>query len=130
MAYPILHQMKLVVLVFTILFLQDYLVVQCLLVSVTSIASMAFLGYHKPSINNSLNKSGIFDEYLTLLVMDSLLVSSDPGLHVDMRNEIGLLLIGLLGIAILAGQVPILVKNCKVLKTKCKAKCVKKGRQR
>ena len=121
--------MKQVILILAILFLQDYLVVQCLVVSVTSIASMAFLGYNKPSSNNSLNKSGIFDEFLTLLVMDSLLVSSDPSLHVDMRQEIGLILIGLLGLAILVGQIPILFTNCINLKTKCKARFAKKGRQ-
>lgn len=49
LAYPILYQLRFVLLVFTILFLQGYLVVQCLLVSTSSIILLAFLGFKRPS---------------------------------------------------------------------------------
>ena len=103
LAYPILFQLRFVLLVFTFLYLQDYLVAQCLLVSASSIALLIYLGFKKPRTNQSLNKRGIFDEYMILLVMDSLLVSSDPALDVEARENLGWVLIGLLGTAIIVG---------------------------
>jgi len=109
LAYYVLKQIRSVLLVFTILFMQEYVVIQCLLVSVSSIILMAFVGYNRPSIYKGFNRGKIFDEYLVLLVMDCLLISSDPTLDTEMRIEIGYVLMGLLGVAILAGQGPILI---------------------
>ena len=103
MAHPILFKLRFILLVFTILYLQEYLVVQCLIVSTSSIAVMANLGFNKPSNHQSLNRRGIFDEYMILLVTDSLLVSSDPNLDVEARENLGSGLIGLLGVAIFVG---------------------------
>ena len=103
LANPILYKLRFVLLVFTILFLQEYLVVQCLIVSVSSIAVMVNLGFNKPSTDQSLNRRGIFNEYIIIFVTDSLLVSSDPNLDVDARENLGWLLIGLLGAVILVG---------------------------
>ena len=54
------------------------------------------MGFKKPSTNQSLNKRGMFDEYMVLLVTDSLLISSDPALDVEARENLGWVLIGLL----------------------------------
>ena len=61
------------------------------------------MGFNKPSTNQSLNKRGMFDEYIVLLVTDSLLISSDPALDVEARENLGWVLIGLLGTVIIVG---------------------------
>ena len=101
MAHLVLFQLRFVLLVFTILFLQEYLIIQCLLVSASSIALLVFMGFIKPRTDKSLNKRGMFDEYMILLVLDSLLISSDPALNVEARENLGWVLIGLLGTVII-----------------------------
>lgn len=64
---------------------------------------MVFLGFVKPYADQSLNKVGIFDEYVTILVVDSLLISSDPSLDVESRQTVGWVLIAILGLTILVG---------------------------
>ena len=53
LAYPVFIQLRFVLLVFTLLYLQDYLVVQCILVNASSIALMVYLGFVKPKIDPS-----------------------------------------------------------------------------
>ena len=53
LAHPILLQLRFVLLVFTILFLQEYFIVQCLLVNASSIALLIYLGFIKPRTNKS-----------------------------------------------------------------------------
>ena len=62
--------------------------------------------------------------------MDSLLISSDPALDVEARQNIGWGLIGLIGIVIFVGFAPVFVTNFKDVKTKCKARFAKKRIQR
>ena len=45
----------------------------------------------------------MFDEYMILLLTDSLLISTDPALDVEARENLGWVLIGLLGTVIIVG---------------------------
>ena len=90
---------------------------------------MAFLGFNKPYSDLSLNVRGIFDEYVILMVLDFLLISSNPVLDVEMRLDIGWCVIAILGATIFFAQAPIMYTNCKTLKQKLKVRSAKKKLQ-
>ena len=129
LAYFIMYQVRFVLLVFVILFLQNYLVVQCICISLSSILLMAFLGFNKPYSDLSMNVRGIFDEFVIIIVLDFLLISSNPVLDVEMRFYIGWCIIAILGATIFFAQAPILYANCKSLKKKLKVRSAKKKLQ-
>ena len=116
LAYFTMYQVRFVLLVFVILFMQNSLVIQCICISLSSIILMAFLGFNKPYSDLSLNIRGIFDEYVIIIVLDFLLISSNPVLDAEMRLDIGWCVIAILGAEIFLAQALILYASCKTLK--------------
>jgi hypothetical protein len=96
LAYPILCQLRFVLLAFLVVFLKKYLIVQCICVNLSSIGLMAVLGLYRPFSEQSQNYKSMVDEFVIVIVMDLLLISSDPVLDVDMRFEIGWAIIAIL----------------------------------
>ena len=84
------------------------MVLQVLLLALSSIFITAHLGFAKP-----LNKSfgHIIDEFVVILVLDLLFFTTDPLLDPDNRLMIGYVLIGILGLSIVVNQGTLLIKS-------------------
>lgn len=104
LAYPILYQLRFCWLVFLILFLGDYLVLQVLLIELSTIYLMATLGSAHPYADIKRNYISILNEFVIVVIADLLLFSSDPALDGFTRLYLGWAIVGVLGLSILYSQ--------------------------
>lgn len=96
--------MRFVVLICLILYMQEYLVIQILVIDLCTIAIMTILGYSHPFKELKRNYNELASETVILIVMDLLMFSSDPSVSVDSRMLIGWAIIGWLGLSIVVSQ--------------------------
>ena len=121
MAYPILSQLRLLLIAFTTIYMREVMVVQVLLFFLSSVMMMSLLGFLRPVIKPVSHQ---IDEIVVVVVLDLLFLSSDPVLDADMRINLGWMLIGILSLSIVINQGSLLVKSIIILKSICKKKVV------
>ena len=98
LAFPLLAQLRLAVMVYTIMFLAENLVLQCAIVTLTSVFIASLLGFAHPYGDISKNFKSIVSEGYVLIVLDFLLFSSNPTTTVYERSLYGWGMIGVVGI--------------------------------
>ena len=97
LAYPIVYQLRLVLFTCLVLFLNEYFVIQILLLTLATIVIFIFLGNHslRPV---RLNYSDMAAEFALIAMIDLLLICSNPvAADVAARSMIGWTMIGILG---------------------------------
>ena len=98
LAFPLLAQLRLAAIIYTIMYLAEHLVLQCLIVSITSVFISALLGFDHPYKEISKNYKSIVSEAYVLIVLDLLLFSSNPTTTIYERSLYGWSMIGVVGI--------------------------------
>ena len=86
-----------------------HLVVQVLFVTMTTIAIMILLGNAHPFSEVSRNYTSLISEFAIIVVMDLLLISSDPALDIDRRILFGYAMIAILACTIILSQGSLLI---------------------
>ena len=109
LTYPILYQLRFVVIVLAALFMHEFLVFQVLLVTLSTILIMALLGGAHPFKIVSRNYIGLISEFVIIVIMDLLLFSSDPAIEPESRGYLGWSIIGILGASIILTQGGLLI---------------------
>lgn len=117
--YPILSQMRLLLIAYVTIYLMDVMVLQTLLVAFSTIVVLALVGFVHP-VENSLGQ--VIDEFVVIIILDLLFFSSDPALDPNMRLYVGWLMIGILGISIIVNQGSLLVNSVIRMKRVCQRK--------
>ena len=123
---PIFNELRTFIMVLTILFIDNNLVVQILIFCLSSIFLMTLYGFVHPYAVMDKNKMGIITEFVILLVIDVLIRSSDPGIDVSARAYLGWSVIVILSVVLCYSQGKILIKNCRKVKLKCKKAYMKR----
>ena len=111
--YPLFYQLRFVFLVAVTVFFTGQLVVQVLIVTLSTIVIMILLGNVHPFSVVSRNYSSLIGEFVILIIMDLLLFSSDPSLDLDQRIFIGYGIMGILGISIVMSQGSLMYSVCR-----------------
>ena len=83
LCYPILYQLRFLVLIMVVVLMQEYLVYQVLIITLCTIAIMALLGNVHPFKVVRRNYTELASEFVIIIVMDLLLFSSDPAIEPD-----------------------------------------------
>ena len=78
-----LYQVRFLILIYAVIYLQDYLDVQALLMSLSTIFVIAVVGMHHPFKNLKENYTQIASEAVILVITDLLLFSSDRRIEPD-----------------------------------------------
>ena len=79
--YPVIYQLRLVLLVYTILYLNDFMIIQVMLISYSTIYIMAILGTVHPLNELRQNYYEILSETVIVFTLDLMLFSSDPSIE-------------------------------------------------
>ena len=85
LTYPIFYQLRFLVLIFTVIFVENKTVVQVMMVSMSTIFIIALLGNVRPFIERKRNNAELVSEFAILSMIDLCLFSSDPALIPDDR---------------------------------------------
>ena len=124
--YPVLYQMRFMILISLILYMQDYLVVQIMVITLVTIAIMALLGYKHPFQIIRRNHQELASEFVIMVVLDLLMFSSDPAVSLASRMLIGWTIIGILGLSITLSQGSLMISAIKQFYIKLKLKCIRR----
>ena len=116
LSYPILYQMRFVVLAVSAVILSDYLVLQVMGICLSSILITAVLGSAHPLKVVSNNYKEIGNEAVIILILDLLLFSSDPCVTPESRAYIGYAMIGVLGLSLCFSQGALIMASLRKLK--------------
>ena len=81
--YPLFYQLRFAIIVIVTIFMVGQLVVQVLFVTMTTIAIMILLGNAHPFSQVSRNYTSLISEFAIIIMMDLLLISSDPALDLE-----------------------------------------------
>ena len=117
--YPIMSQMRLLLIAYVTIYLMDVMVLQTLLIAISTVVVLALVGFVHP-VENSLGQ--VIDEFVVIIILDLLFFSSDPALDPNMRLYVGWLMIGILGISIIVNQGSLLVNSVIRMKRVCQRK--------
>ena len=109
LTYPVLYQVRFLILIYAVIYLQDYLDVQALLMSLSTIFVIAVVGMHHPFKNLKENYTQIASEAVILVITDLLLFSSDRRIEPDDKQYIGLTILIVLGAYLVWSQGTLLV---------------------
>lgn len=120
--YPIMYQLRFVILIAVVIYLNEYLVFQVLIIILSTILIMTNLGAAHPYAVVRRNYTSILSEFVIVLVMDLLLFSSDPSISLEARMMIGWAITGILGLSIAFSQGSLLTGIICQSITKCKLK--------
>lgn len=104
-----LYQVRFLILIYAVIYLQDFLDVQALLMSLSTIFVVAVVGTHHPFKNLRENYVQIASEAVILVITDLLLFSSDRRIEPDDRQYIGLAILIVLGAYLAWSQGTLLV---------------------
>ena len=111
LCYPMLCNLRLIMLVYVTLYLQDYMVIQVSLMSLSTIYMMHILTSKQPYLDLRTNygSQGLAGEVVILVVNDLFLFATDPQVIPDNREAIGFVIIAVVGlnITITAGGITI-----------------------
>ena len=100
LSYPIFYQVRFVILAICTIYWGKFLVVQVMVVALSSIFLSAILGFVRPQIIVKNNYKEIWNESVILIILDLLLFSSDPKVDPEGRSYIGYTMIGVLGVSL------------------------------
>ena len=128
--YPVLYQSRFILLITMVLYAQEYLVVQIMVITLCTIAIMALLGYVHPFSVVRRNYHEIFSESVIIIILDLLMFSSDPNVDVDSRMLIGWAIIVVLGISIAISQGSLIITSVKAFYIKLKLRWIKRKNQK
>ena len=81
--------------------MQDYLVLQAIIIQLCNIFIIFILGFVHPYEVISRNYTSMFSEFVIIIIMDTLLISSDPTLEPNSHQTIGWLIIAVMGLSII-----------------------------
>ena len=98
--YPIFYQVRFVILAICIIYSGYNLVLQVLVVVLSSIFITAILGFVHPQRIVKDNYKEIWNESVIIMILDLLLFSSDPSVVPKSRSYIGYTMIGVLGVSL------------------------------
>ena len=119
LCYPIVSQIRLVVIAVVTIYMMRMIVVQTLAIAISSIFVMSLAGFVRPFKKSFVQ---LLDEYVALIVLDLLFFSTDPNLNPYIRLHIGWQLIAILGLSIAFNQGSLLVKSVLRLRRVCRFK--------
>ena len=91
----------------------------------STIAIMILLGNAHPFSNVGRNYTTLIAEFVILIIMDLLLISSDPALDLEQRIFFGYGIIGILGLSIIMSQGGLMVGVIKDMCNTCKLKKIR-----
>lgn len=127
LTYPVLYQLRFGLLVIALLFLNNFLVFQVLIVSLSTIFIMTVIGFARPFAVQSRNKTELASEMVILITCDMLLCASDPKIDPEARMILGWAIIGILGVQIITSQGSLIFMSVKAI---CRRRTLKKIRKR
>ena len=88
---------------------------------------MLILGSSHPYEIIGRNYTSILSEFVIVIIMDTLMISSDPAIDPQSHQTIGWLIIGVMGISIIFSQGSLLVSSVKDMIKSYKLKKIRKA---
>ena len=90
--------------VYAVMFMNEMTVYSILIINVITCYVMNLLGTQHPLIPIKENYIAIFNEFIIILMMDLMLITSLPTISVERKKGLGWTMIYILGISILISQ--------------------------
>ena len=100
LVYPVLYQFRFIVMVFAIMFINEYTVYSMLLINIITIFVMNLLGSKHPLTPIKENYIAIFNEFVIIVMMNLMLITSLPTITVERKKGLGWSMVYILGISI------------------------------
>ena len=110
-------------LVYMTLYMKEYLILQLILLSLSTIFVMMVLG-NRPhqELRQNYMITGLAGEAAVLIIQDLLLFSTDPLVIPEHRDKIGLCIMIVMGLNILFAVTPLIIESIQESKRQCKIK--------
>lgn len=118
--YPIFYQVRFALIAGSAVLLGNYLVVQVMIVVISTIIVMGNLGLMHPNREVRKNYIEIGNEAVIIFVLDLLLFSSSPDLDPVQRSAIGYVMIAVLLISMLYNYGSMFLEALRKVKLRCK----------
>ena len=117
LVYPLLYQLRFLILVYTVLYLQEYMVAEVLLITQVTIFMISVLGTVHPLQNIRMNYNEMASEAIVIIVLDLLLVATDPTIEPEKKNKVfSLSIISIISLSILISVAKMIYNNFRMLK--------------
>ena len=116
--------------VFAIMFINEYTVYSMLLINIITIFVMNLLGSKHPLTPIKENYIAIFNEFVIIVMMDLMLITSLPTITVERKKGLGWSMVYILGISIAISQGMLLIGSLCEVKRKCKLKAIRKKKKK
>ena len=103
----------------------DLVVIQVLIMTLSTIAIMILLGNAHPFSTVSRNYTSLISEFVIIIITDLLLISSDPDLDLYWRIDFGYGMIAILACTIILSQGSLMTGVIKNMYSSCKLKKIR-----
>ena len=112
--------------VYAIVFINSMTVCSILLINIITIFVMNLLGSKHPLKPIKENYIAIFNEFVIIVMMDLMLITSLPTITVERKKGLGWTMVYILGISIAISQGMLLIGSLCEVKNKCKLKAIRR----
>ena len=112
--------------VFAIMFINEMTVYSILLINIITIYVMNLLGSSHPLIPIKENYIAIFNEFVIIVMMNLMLITSLPTINVERKKGLGWSMVYILGISIVISQGMLLISSLCEVKRNCKLKAIRR----
>ena len=112
--------------VYAIIFINEMTVCSILLINVITIFVMNLLGTKHPLKPIKENYIAIFNEFIIIMMMNLMLITSLPTIEVERKKGLGWTMVYILGFSIAISQGMLLISSLCEIKHKCKLKALRK----
>ena len=112
--------------VYAIVFINSMTVCSILLINIITIFVMNLLGTKHPLLPIKENYIAIFNEFIIIVMMNLMLITSLPTIEVERKKGLGWMMVYILSISIAISQGMLLISSLCEVKRKCKLKALRK----